>query len=74
MVVVLLDDLSSGTLEIDTSSAQVLTMDPTQRLLIIMATDLLFSATSLGFLLIGEAFGRERLSGGAVELYPGKTA
>jgi len=49
-------------------------MEPTQRFFIIMATDLLFSATSLGFLLVGEAFGRERLSGGAVELYPGKAA
>ncbi|BDA49189.1 hypothetical protein COCOBI_13-2990 [Coccomyxa sp. Obi] len=50
---------------------EVLAMDSRQRLVLFLVTDLMFALTSYSFLLIGEAFGRERLKGRAIELYPG---
>lgn len=46
-------------------------MDSRQRLVLLLITDLLFALTSYSFLLVGEAFGRERLEGRAIEPYPG---
>ncbi len=43
-----------------------------QRLALFLATDVLFAVTSYAFLLVGEAFGKERLETRPAEVYPGE--
>lgn len=50
---------------------QVLDQSSLTRFGIVMATDILFAATSYAFLILGERFGEERTQGRRVVAYPG---